>query len=177
MMRRRNDGETDWNWKLMVMCLSLCFVPFLSACGNRTITGQLWPDSRDAGLVTGKGGGAIARTAVSQLGKPYRYGGSTPRGFDCSGLIWWAYKQHGVTIPRVTTGQARAGKAVKSNAMQAGDILVFSTRSGGTGLHTALYMGNGAFVHSPSSGNRVRTDKITDAYWNKRLVQIRRILR
>lgn len=177
MMRRRNDGETDRNWKVLVICLSLCLMPFLSACGSRTITGQLWPESRESGVVADKGGVAIARTAASQVGRPYRYGGSTPKGFDCSGLIWWAYKQHGVAVPRVTTAQARAGKAVKSNAMRAGDILVFSTRSSGTGLHTALYMGNGAFVHSPSSGSHVRTDRIADAYWNKRLVQIRRILR
>ena len=122
-------------------------------------------------------GNVVVDRAYSQLGKPYRYGGSTPRGFDCSGLIWWAYRQHGVTVPRVTTDQARAGKAVKANAMRPGDVLVFKSRSSARGLHTALYAGNGTFVHSPSSGSRVRTDKIANSYWSKRLIRVRRILR
>lgn len=156
----------------LLVCLAACLLPGYSA---KTITGLVWREPEVAGPAGS--GSAVARSALSQVGKPYRYGGSTPRGFDCSGLIWWAYRQHGVTVPRVTTDQARAGKAVKANAMRPGDVLVFKSRSSARGLHTALYAGNGTFVHSPSSGSRVRTDKIANSYWSKRLIRVRRILR
>ena len=156
----------------LLVCLAACLLP---GCSAKTITGLVWREPEVAGPAGS--GSAVARSALSQVGKPYRYGGSTPRGFDCSGLIWWAYRQHGVTGPRVTTDQARAGKAVKANAMRPGDVLVFKSRSSARGLHTALYAGNGTFVHSPSSGSRVRTDKIANSYWSKRLIRVRRILR
>ena len=118
------------------------------------------------------------RSAQSQTGKLYRSGGSSPRtGFDCSGLIWWAYRQHGVNVPRVTSDQANAGFGVSRSAMRVGDILVFNTGSGGRGLHTGLYAGRGSFIHSPSSGKRIRTDSVNNAYWSKRLIRVRRVVR
>ena len=156
---------------LVVVALCVCL---LSGCGTKTITGLVWREPETARSV---GASGVVRSALSQVGKPYRYGGSTPRGFDCSGLIWWAYRQNGVTVPRVTRDQAKAGSVVKASALRPGDILVFKTRSSGTGLHTALYTGSGTFVHSPSSGNKVRTDKLSNAYWRKRLIAMRRILK
>ena len=118
------------------------------------------------------------QTARSQIGAHYRLGGTTPKGFDCSGLIWWAYRQHGINVPRVTDAQAKAGYGVgRGIAMRPGDILVFDTNRGRTGLHTALYTGNGRFVHSPTSGKRVREDSLAQEYWKKRLIRIRRIVR
>lgn len=170
MSDRRNGG------RFLALFVSLCVAAcLLSGCGAKTITGLVWRETETA-RPSGSAS-AVVRSALSQVGKPYRYGGSTPRGFDCSGLIWWAYRQNGVTVPRVTRDQAKAGSAVKANALRPGDILVFNTRSGGSGLHTALYAGNGTFVHSPSSGNRVRTDKLSNAYWSKRLIKMRRVLR
>ena len=73
----------------------------------------------------------IVRTASSQEGKQYRMGGASPsRGFDCSGLIWWAYRQNGLKVPRVTVDQARAGYAVPKSSPRPGDIMVFRTSSG-----------------------------------------------
>ena len=123
-------------------------------------------------------GARVAQTARSQIGAHYRLGGTTPKGFDCSGLIWWAYRQHGINVPRVTDAQAKAGYGVgRGIAMRPGDILVFDTRRGRTGLHTALYTGNGRFVHSPTSGKRVREDSLSQEYWKKRLIRVRRIVR
>ena len=77
----------------------------------------------------------IVRTASSQEGKQYRMGGASPsRGFDCSGLIWWAYRQNGLKVPRVTVDQARAGYAVPKSSPRPGDIMVFRTSSGPRGL-------------------------------------------
>lgn len=119
----------------------------------------------------------IVKTAQSQLGTRYILGGTSPRGFDCSGLVWWAYKKHGICIPRLTEDQARAGIAVKFYAIQPGDIIIFKTRKGRSGLHSGLYTGSGKFIHSPKSGKHVRHDKVEDSYWKSKLHTIRRIIR
>lgn len=98
-------------------------------------------------------------------------------GFDCSGFIMWAFGQHGVKVPRITKDQAKAGDSVSRSDMRLADILVFRTRSGPTGLHTALYAGNGRFVHSPSRGRNVCIDSLQDRYWGPRLIEVRRVLR
>lgn len=155
---------------LAVSCL------FLVGCGSVRITG-----TSEIGSVARPGSETAlraVRSAQTQLGKLYRSGGSSPRtGFDCSGLIWWAYRQHGVNVPRVTTDQARAGYAVSRSQARPGDILVFKTSSGSRGLHTALYAGQGRFIHSPSTGKRIRYDKMNNSYWNKKLIRIRRVTR
>lgn len=154
--------------------LALFCAVLLAGCAPTIISAPDWSSdgSRDRGL-----GMRVAQTAKSQIGVRYRLGGTTPRGFDCSGLIWWAYRQHGINVPRVTEDQARAGYGVGRGAMRAGDILVFRTRQGRTGLHTALYTGGGNFVHSPSSGKRIREDNLRQEYWNRKLIMIRRVVR
>lgn len=121
-------------------------------------------------------GGAVVEKARSQLGARYKYGGASPgTGFDCSGLIHWSYAACGVNVPRNTDDQSRVGAGVKKSHLRAGDILVFriSSRSG---LHTAIYSGNGKFIHSPSSGKRIREDTLDTDYWARRYVTARRIL-
>ena len=103
-------------------------------------------------------------------------GGASPsRGFDCSGLIWWAYRQNGLKVPRVTVDQARAGYAVPKSAPRPGDIMVFRTSSGPRGLHTGIYAGNNTFIHSPSRGKTVRRENM-EPYWGNRLIAVRRIV-
>ncbi len=162
-------GAGSW-----LRALALCLAVLLAGCGPTIIGVPDWSSggSRDSGL-----GVRVAQTARSQIGVRYRLGGTTPRGFDCSGLIWWAYRQHGINVPRVTEDQANAGFGVSRGAMRAGDILVFRTRQGRTGLHTALYTGRGNFVHSPSSGKKIREDNLSQEYWKRRLIRIRRIVR
>ncbi len=154
---------------LPVLAVLLCL--FFTGCGPIRITGfdrEVAPP-RSTGI-----GAAVVRTAQTQLGKFYRYGGTSPRtGFDCSGLIWWAYRQHGLKVPRLAADQAKAGSAVSRSALRPGDILVFRTPN----PHTALYVGGGKFIHSPSSGKRVRHDEMKNPYWSKRLVRIRRVVR
>lgn len=160
-------------YRITLLPVALLVVLLLSGCGVKIVGVPSWGSTRgDASTVA-----RVVKTAQSQIGARYRSGGTTPSGFDCSGLIWWAYRQHGVTVPRVTSDQAKAGISVKRRSMRAGDILVFNTRQGRTGLHTGIYAGNGLFVHSPSSGSRVRQDKLSMDYWDKRLVRVRRIIR
>ena len=122
-------------------------------------------------------GQKVVSTAYAQMGKRYRAGGDSPqKGFDCSGLIWWAYSRHGISVPRITKDQARAGMAVSSQKPQPGDIIVFRTSQGPQGLHTAIYSGNGTFIHSPRRGERVRMESLETPYWKNKLVTVRRIL-
>lgn len=153
--------------RVLFLCLVLSS---LTACGTRYVTpvGPVVVQDSSAGA-------RVAQTARSQMGTRYRSGGTTPSGFDCSGLIWWAYRQHGINVPRVTSDQARAGYAVSRAAMRPGDILVFKTGQGVSGLHTALCTGRGRFVHSPKPGKTVREDTLNQSYWNDRLIRIRRI--
>ena len=118
-------------------------------------------------------------TAYSQIGVRYRLGGNTPRnGFDCSGLVQWSYKQQGITVPRVTTDQARVGRRVSSRErLQPADILVFKNRQGPRGLHTGLYAGGGRFIHSPRTGARVRTESLEVSHWKNSLIGVRRVIK
>ncbi|CAK7043275.1 MAG: hypothetical protein DELT_02920 [Desulfovibrio sp.] len=153
-----------------VWLVVLSFVLVLQGCGKSVI-------SSSSGKRYGKASGStVVAKARSQIGVRYKYGGTTPKtGFDCSGLIQWSYQQCGVTVPRNTKQQAKAGKSVKKSQLKPGDIIVFriSSRSG---LHTAVYSGNGKFIHSPSTGKRIREDKLNSDYWSRRYVTARRIL-
>ncbi len=101
---------------------------------------------------SGSGGGARAVAAAqSQLGVPYVWGGSTPAGFDCSGLMMWAWAQAGVSIPRVTYAQRGAGQVVPLSAAQPGDLIFYNGFS-----HVAMYVGGGQVIHAPHTGDVVR---------------------
>ena len=118
-------------------------------------------------------------SAYSQIGTRYRSGGNSPgKGFDCSGFVQWAYGQQGISLPRVTTDQARTGRLVApKEGLQPADILVFKNRQGPRGLHTGLYTGNGQFIHSPRKGERVRVENLEVAYWNSSLIGARRLIK
>lgn len=122
-------------------------------------------------------GQKIVKTAYSQMGQRYRYGGDSPqKGFDCSGLIWWTYKKHGIPVPRITTDQASAGKPVPRSQAKPGDIVVFRTGTSPRGLHTGIYSGNGTFIHSPRRGERVRMESMDIPYWDRTFIGVRRVL-
>jgi cell wall-associated NlpC family hydrolase len=120
----------------------------------------------------------VVESAYSQVGARYRAGGNTPgKGFDCSGFVQWAYGQQGVSVPRITADQARAGRLVApQEGLQPADILVFKNRQGPRGLHTGLYTGGGQFIHSPSAGQRVRAESLELAYWKNSLIGARRVI-
>ncbi|HUQ26905.1 MAG TPA: C40 family peptidase [Burkholderiales bacterium] len=114
-----------------------------------------------------------AANAAGMIGKPYRYGGASPTGFDCSGLIQFSYKQAGVSLPRDTTDQRRATQRVKLAEVQPGDLIFFDQR-GRKNSHVGIYLGERRFVHAPSSGKHVRNDSLDNPYWKKHLSEVRR---
>lgn len=123
----------------------------------------------------------IVRLAVDAIGTPYRWGGTAENGFDCSGLVQWAYGQHGVRLPRTSRDQASAGSAVPPNvdALAPGDILLFAARPGSGVTHVGLYIGEGKFIHSGSAGVQLSLLDHQDpngAYWMARWVGARRVV-
>lgn len=126
----------------------------------------------------------IVDTAIEVMGEPYRWGGtSSDEGFDCSGLIWYAYRAHGVDVPRVSRDQARAGRPVPRSldSLVPGDVLLFAD-GGSTVTHVGLYIGNFRFIHATTSGGvRVSSlsadDSVYDRWWFQRWVGARRLLR
>lgn len=112
--------------------------------------------------------------AVGLVGTPYRHGGNTPDGgFDCSGLIRYVYKTGaGVVAPRTVSMLADWGQAVPAEALQTGDLVVFTL--GGSASHAGIYVGDGRFVHAPSTGGEVRLDQLASRYWSRQQVAFRR---
>lgn len=128
-------------------------------------------------------GARVVETALAVMGEPYRWGGnSSDDGFDCSGLVWYAYASHGFDIPRMSRDQARAGSPVPPEAarLRKGDILLFSDAPGRV-THVGLYVGDARFIHSTTSGG-VTVSSLepgTDTYegwWVQRWVGARRVL-
>ena len=116
-------------------------------------------------------GEAAANIALGQLGTPYVWGGAAPGGFDCSGLVMWAYSQVGVSLPHSTYAQYSMGVPVSRDQLQPGDIVFFD----GLG-HEGLYIGGGQFVHAPHTGDVVKISSLSDSWYASSYVGARRIL-
>jgi len=124
------------------------------------------PGHRPASKYNDRG---VLAAATSVLGTPYRYGGETPRGFDCSGLVFYSYSSAGIPVPRTTREQYRQSDLVQLKYLRPGD-LVFFTLGRGKVSHVGIYAGNDRFIHAPSSGKRVSYAHLENPYWKKRLV-------
>ena len=120
---------------------------------------------------------AVLDLAEKQLGKPYVWGAEGPNSFDCSGLIYYVYKNAaGITLPRTSAAQYSAGVAVSKSNLKAGDLIFSSTDGTGNITHVAIYVGNGKMIHAPRSGKNVEKVNMNTNYWNKAYVGARRVL-
>jgi cell wall-associated NlpC family hydrolase len=115
--------------------------------------------------------GGVVAVALSQLGTAYVWGGAAPGGFDCSGLVMWAYAQVGVSLPHSTYAQYSMGVPVSQDQLQPGDLVFFD----GLG-HVGLYIGGGQFVHAPHTGDVVKISSLSDSWYASAYVGARRIL-
>ncbi len=102
-------------------------------------------------------GGAAASAALTQLGTPYVWGGGAPGGFDCSGLIAWAYAQVGISLPHYSAAQYAMGVPVPLDSLEPGDLVSFH----GSG-HMGIYIGGGQYVHAPQTGDFVKVSMLSD---------------
>ena len=115
--------------------------------------------------------------ALSLIGTPYQYGGARPEtGFDCSGLIHFVYQDTlGVQLPRTTAGLDRLSSSAAQSALKPGDLVLFAI-SGRKVNHAGIYVGDGRFLHAPSTGGRVRIDELQASYWQRSYQGARRVL-
>ena len=116
--------------------------------------------------------------AIGLVGTPYRYGGNSPEGgFDCSGLVQFVFRDTaGLRLPRSTRDLvAMDAPEIDRRRLQPGD-LVFFNPGGGTASHIGIYVGEGRFVHAPSSGGTVRLDQLDSEYWRRNWAGARRVL-
>jgi cell wall-associated NlpC family hydrolase len=142
-----------------------------SGCAGTPRASSAQPAAQGTGGVAER----AAHYAAQLVGKPYRYGGASPStGFDCSGLVQWSYAQAGRKLPRSTDDQRVALQRIRVSELRRGDLIFFD-QEGKKNSHVGIYVGNGEFVHAPSSGKRVRRDRLDTPYWSKHISEARRL--
>ena len=120
----------------------------------------------------------MAMTALTLMGTPYKYGGTSPeQGFDCSGLVQYIYRDiSSVVLPRTAASMAQlAGRDVTTRELVVGDLLFFRLGNSGSINHVAVYIGQDRFVHAPHTGSQVRIDKLDSRYWMRYFDRARRL--
>ncbi len=154
-----------------VILAALATLIVLASCTRTPAPGIPAPPERDATVVVSR--------ALDLLGTPYRFGGNSPAaGFDCSGLIHYIYRETaGIELPRTVAGLgALRTPAPAANALRPGDVVLFSIERGGRVDHAGIYVGDGDFIHAPSSGGQVRVEPLGARYWQRSYRGARRIL-
>ncbi|MGH8503172.1 MAG: C40 family peptidase [Gammaproteobacteria bacterium] len=111
--------------------------------------------------------GELVGYARSMLGAPYVWGGATPDGFDCSGLVQYSFGHIGVQVPRTAEMQFEASQPVAIDSLRPGDLLFFDTSDRYS--HVGIYVGNGRFIHAPRTGRDVTISTIDSPYWSQAL--------
>ncbi|GAB1595349.1 hypothetical protein PAGU2638_10280 [Lysobacter sp. PAGU 2638] len=141
---------------------------------NRLIVPGARSSNATAAPVTGRAQSVLAR-AFALLGTPYRWGGTSTDGFDCSGLVGYVFRNAlGVELPRVARDMAQTGTQIERSQLTAGDLVFFSTHSSGVD-HVGIYIGNGKFLHAPRTGRDVTVSELDTGYWNGKFVRARRV--
>ena len=145
---------------IAVLRLAACVsAPPVATPGTREVVPPVEAPTAHTGA-----GLVVVRAAESALGAPYRYGGATLQGFDCSGLTQFAYRSAGISIPRTAAAQQHAAAAVPPDALLPGDLVFFATGRNAVD-HVGVYAGQGRFVHAPASGRVVSIGYLADPWY------------
>jgi len=119
-------------------------------------------------------GSLALATALDLRGVPYRNGGSDPNGFDCSGLVQWAFARNGRALPREAKEQFLVGREIDRDEVKAGDLVFFDTGTN-SASHVGIALDAESFVHAPRSNGVVRVERYTSNYWSRRYLGARRV--
>ena len=158
MDRRQIRNFLGW----IAVSFSLILVSACASAPVRPVTGY-----------TPAMGEKAAKTAAAMTGRPYKFKGDSPEGFDCSGLVQYSYLSAGLEVPHGTDSLRRVTKPVALKNVRKGDLLFFNER-GKKASHVGIFLGDDLFVHAPSTGGKVRKDKLTDPHWKKSYLEARR---
>ena len=126
-----------------------------------------YPSPRAAGITTAAVPAATAlgiraaQLAAQLVGAPYRFRGDSPGGFDCSGLVWYVYRELGVAVPRTAAAQRMAVRPLVASELAPGDLVFFYTPAD----HVGIYLGDKEFVHAPASGRSVERARLDAPYF------------
>ena len=162
-------GGWWWTWSLVLVGLIVGF----AGCSARRAT---MPTPADVSRPNTLGAGAVTSAALALRGTPYRAGGDSPEGFDCSGFTSYVFGLHGVALPRRTQDQYAMGTRVRSvEDLEPGDLVFFTTVASGPS-HVGLALEGDRFIHAPSERGRVRVEQLSTRYWSRRFIGARRVL-
>jgi len=117
----------------------------------------------------------LEKLIAEEMGKPYKWGGTGPDSYDCSGLVYSLYGKLGISLPRTASSQAKVGTYVSKEDLMYGD-LVFFARDGKNINHVGIYVGNGEFVHSPETGDVVKKTTLMSGYYKESYYTARRVI-
>lgn len=174
------DANTRAMFPLPVMALAA----LLAACAQlppnerpRDDTARSEPASFVSPRASLTGAEDVLFQAFTLHGLQYNYGGRSPEnGFDCSGFVHYVYREAvGKLLPTNAAEQARAGRDIERTALLPGDLVFFNTLKRAFS-HVGIYVGNGRFIHSPSTGKRIEIVDMNDGYWKPRFNGARRVL-
>jgi cell wall-associated NlpC family hydrolase len=118
----------------------------------------------------------IVRFAKTFVGTPYRTGGTTYKGVDCSGLVFAVYREFDIPLPRTSLDQSRVGVAIERSNLRPADLVFFKTSRRASVTHVGIYVGGGKFIHASTSSRKVRVDALSDDYYRKSFTVARRIV-
>ncbi|MDP3609021.1 MAG: C40 family peptidase [Methylophilus sp.] len=166
----------------IIFVLSLAFAnsclanDLIQAAGNQASAHDIQLESTDSPPTWADKAEEVIFQALSLTGIQYKYGGKTPdTGFDCSGFVRYVFSQATkITLPPTARAISQMGKTVKKEELQPGDLVFFNTLKSAFS-HVGIYMGNNKFIHSPSSGGKVRVESMDNNYWQKRFNGAQRI--
>lgn len=161
---KTSDGTVGW-----------VFHEYLTiGSANSSRSGDYKRSQDSEGAVSGE---QIVSYAKKFLGVDYVWGGTSPKGFDCSGFVYYVYKHFGITLERASAEQAKQGTKVSKSNLKVGDLVFFDTNGGKNGInHVGIYIGDGKFIHAESERKGVTITELSESYYSRSYMTARRML-